>query len=190
MLHRFKATILGTLTLTLAAASASAEMPDPVDVFLSGRIQVGPSPLLQVGERVSAYSPAQLDYAVFVHELVAYVTKEILPDAQDEYLESSEIPSRLSPGMPRGRSEFGAHCLIILGQIGTHVSPFAHSSLTTFQAADPGVFSYIARAGTTLLAVRQVWSALRNDVEDKRSGFSLNPKVSGKKVGAYLTFRW
>ncbi|MGH7821089.1 MAG: hypothetical protein ACREQ9_15095 [Candidatus Binatia bacterium] len=185
-----RAALLGIAALVALATPTSAEMPDPAEVFLSGRISVGGSYLLNTGNALAKGRSDHLDYAVFVRELLAFIAKEILPDAEDEYAGGSEIPSRLSASMPHQRSQFGEHCLIVLAEIGSHVSPFPSGSFSDLSTS-PSLLAYLARAGSTVLMVERLWSAVRNDVEQRRpSGFSLDPKVGTNKVGAYLTFRW
>ena len=172
---------------------ASAQFRDPVDVFVSGHIGMGSSPFLTVGERVRLASPGEVDYAVFLHELVAFVTKEVLPDADDEYAHSSDIPSALTHGsdldfrLPPSR--FGAHCLIVLRQMGASLAPGSGSALLGH--ASPTLITYFMRTATTALALEQIWSMFRNHASgDTRSRLSLDPKVSAHKIGAYLTIRW
>lgn len=189
MIRAVTAALAGTLLLSSAA---SAQFRDPVDVFVSGHVSIGSSRFLTVGEGVRRANAAEVDYAVFVRELVAFVTKEILPDSGDEYAHSSEIPSPLTHGpdldfrMPKSR--FGAHCLIILRQMGSSISP---GGAAFFADSSPSMLTYLVRAGTTALALEQIWSMFRNHASgDTRSRFSLDPKVGGRKIGAYLTVRW
>jgi hypothetical protein len=187
MLGTFKTGWLAVALVGLSYAQASAEIVDPVKVFVSGELEISGSPLVAVGSRFNPGQSDQMDYAIFVHELAAYITKEILPDSADEYEGSSMIPSHLSTGMPEGRSRFGAHCLTVLGQIGSELPAI---QVPYMNGDSPSMLAQAARAGAALLAVHQVWSAFRNDVEDNRTGFSLNPKVSARKIGVNLTFHW
>lgn len=47
---------------------------------------------------------------------------------------------------------------------------------------------HAARAVTAGLALRQVWSAFQNNVEDDRSGVSLNPRIGARRFGVNATF--
>jgi hypothetical protein len=89
--------------------------------------------------------------------------------------------------MPEQRSEFGSHCLTVVARLGS-VLPSLPRSIATENA--PTIADYAVRTGTALLVVRQVWSALRNDIENNRTGFSLKPKVSARRIGVNLTFNW
>lgn len=187
-----RATLLVFGITALLASRVAAQTIDPARVFLSGEIRLtSDSPLLSVGSRVDQLDRDQLDYSIFVHELAAFVTKEIFPDSADEYEGTSLIPSRLTTEPIEHRSQFGSHCLLVLSRI-----RFGLPQLPTFgmmsgaEGGSSSVPAYMARAGTALLAVRQVWSAFKNDVEDTRSGFSLHPKLSARKLGIHLTFHW
>jgi len=180
---------LAALATFLFATNALAEWRDPVDVFVSGRLSIGASPLLAVGEPMNLADQQEIDYAVFAHELVAYIAKEVLPDAGDEFA-GSEIPSRLSVSMPSSQSRFGAHCLVVLRQVGSHMSPATNAmpSLSSLSVA-----SYVVRAGSAVLALTNLVNDLRHDDRDGAktdSRFSLNPKVGTNKIGAYVTIRW
>ena len=89
--------------------------------------------------------------------------------------------------MPDRRSEFGSHCLQIVGQIGSAVPKMMPSSdlLST-----PSAATYAVRAATAGLALRQIWNAFEHDVRDDRTGLSLNPKVSSRRIGVNVTLRW
>lgn len=196
MRHQLKtAALFVSLLLGVLAGPVAAQDLDPARLFLSSDLRVTGNPYLLTTEAAGRVtSPAELDYAIFVHELVAYVAKEVLPDAPDEYAGSSRIPSRLSAGpMPEHHSEFGAHCLIVLGQIGSKLPTIPTDSLSSLQ---PSGLSYLMRTAGTVLAVQQLWAAIQNEIDgngekdDSRPGFSLNPKVGSSKVGAYLTIRW
>ncbi|MGH7859012.1 MAG: hypothetical protein ACREQY_16925, partial [Candidatus Binatia bacterium] len=99
MLHPIKTALLGIVALAVFTPPASADMPDPAEVFLSGRVSIGGSYLLRTGSQLGSAGRDEFDYAVFVRELVAFIAKEVLPDAGEEYVDS-EIPSRLSASMP------------------------------------------------------------------------------------------
>jgi hypothetical protein len=131
------------------------------------------------------------NYEVFTHELIAWILKEALPDAGDEYGTQARIPSSLSRGDPWPRSQFGAHCLTVLGQIGSQVLPLAEVSSPPLRARrSPLLMPYQSLAGAALMVADRVWPPLRSHIEDKRSGFSLDPKVSSHKFGLSLTYRW
>lgn len=189
----YRAILLGAASLTFFAGRVSAQGIDPARVYISGEIHVASdSPFLSVGDRLTPVgNQDQLDYAIFIHELAAYVTKEILRDSSDEYVGTSLIPSHLTTDPVDRHSEFGTHCLTVLGRIrsGLPDSPIS-GFLSGIDGGSPSVLAYMARAGTALLALRQVWFAYRNDIEDTRSGFSLNPKVGARKLGVSLTFHW
>jgi hypothetical protein len=184
--------ILGAMMLGSLARGAGAETIDPIDVFLSGRVKVFTgNPYADAGEGFAAPSGG-LDYAGFVHELVAFTAKEVLHDDDDEIpAASSGIPSRLSAEMPEQTSDFGSHCMVVLRQIGTQVSVLPGTrQLASTGRALPTVAAYAVRTATTALALRQIWFAFRNQVEDGRQGVSLKPKVSAQTLGVSLTFRW
>jgi hypothetical protein len=48
----------------------------------------------------------------------------------------------------------------------------------------------ITETGSMALALRQMSSALRKDVQDSRRGLSLDPKVGANRIGVDLTLRW
>ena len=141
-------------------------------------------PGLSFGQPVA--SSDSLDYATFATELVAYLTKEVLSDSADEYV-ASPLGSRWSSSMPDRRSEFGGHCLEIVGQLGSAV-PRLMPGLGASSA--PSITTYALRAATAGLALRQIWSAFEHDVRGDRTGVSLDPKVSARRVGVNLTLHW
>ena len=171
----------------VVAGSASAESIPPTRVFLSSWSESPAVPLVALGDGASPdRNPAGMDYAVFVSELAAFVTKEVLSDSSDEYRESP-LGSHLSRGMPEQHSAFGSHCLTVVTGLRSAL-PSMPGSVALEDSPSP--VDYAVRTGTVLLMFRQIWSAFRNDVEGNRSGFSLNPKVSARKVGINLTFHW
>ncbi|HLG42627.1 MAG TPA: hypothetical protein VI643_04615, partial [Planctomycetota bacterium] len=146
--------VLGAMVTALFVSGASAQSIDPARVFISGEIRLASdSPLLTVGERVGRVdNQEQLDYAIFIHELAAYVTKEILPDSADEYEGTSLIPSHLTTEPMEHRSRFGTHCLMMLGQIRSGLPQFpAFGMISGAAGGSPSILAYIARAGTALL---------------------------------------
>jgi hypothetical protein len=178
---------LGLIVLGALSRPASAEGLGPTKIFLSVNEQTPLFSFLTLGDGTSAGGKrAGFDYAVFAAELAAYVTKEVLNDSAEEYRDSP-LGSRLSRDMPAQRSEFGSHCLTIVTQLRSAL-PSMPGSVAVEDT--PNVVDYAVRTGTALLVVRQIWSAFRNDIENTRSGFSLNPKVSARKVGINLTFHW
>lgn len=170
--------------LSALPVTASAQDLGPTRISLSPWRDVPAISLLTLGDATSR-NPAGLNYAVFVSELVAFVTKEVLSDASDEY-QDSPLGSHLSRGMPAQRSEFGSHCLMVVTQLRSALPSMPGVELE--ESHSP--LDYAVQSGTALLMLRNIWSAFRNDIEDNRSGFSLNPKVSSRKVGINLTFRW
>ena len=128
-----------------------------------------------------------LDYALFATELVAYLTKEVVPDSADEF-DNSLLGSKLTRSMPPTSSEFGSHCLLIVRSIGS-VLPF-RANASSLAVGQPSTLSYAARAVAGGLALRQIWSAFQNNVEGNRAGVSLNPKVSARRVGVNVTLHW
>jgi hypothetical protein len=133
-----------------------------------------------------------MDYALFANELIAYVAREIFDGESDEY--PGGIASRLSsrdPPVSKMRSRFGADCLTVLGQIGREVSPLLGSAnFTLFDGSSRLAPVYSAVAGATLYGLREVWKPLRNETDDRRAGFSLKPKLTTRKFGLVLTYRW
>jgi hypothetical protein len=189
-----RAAAIASVCCLVSAATSRAEPPDPAAVFVSGRIGIAASPLLAPGERAgSAAGPTELDYAVFLRELIAYVTKEALPEAEDEYAGSSGTPwrSRLLDTRHRS-SRFGAHCRIVLKQVRSELSPLAERSFAPFASPPAVLFGYAVRAASTLLALGQVLSEFREgrDEEGSGAGFSLNPRVGARRLGASITIRW
>ena len=154
MVSQRKLSSLVLWILAVTSSSASAQTLGQREVFLSA------------GETTRSNS-AGIDYVTFAYELVAFVTKEILPDSHDEYPESP-LGSRLSRDMAERDSAFGKHCLTVVSQVGAALPWFSSRSL----------------------ALRQIWSAFKNDVEDNRRGLSLNPKVGAHKIGVNLTLHW
>jgi hypothetical protein len=131
-------------------------------------------------------SNSQLDYAQFATELLAYVTKEVLSDSHDEYT-GSPLGSHWTSTMPQQHSEFGSHCLMIVGRIGASMPRMTPASM---MESSPSVASYALGAATTGLALRQIWRAFERDVHDDRGGVSLDPKVSSRRLGVNITLHW
>ena len=169
--RKLSSLVLSILALTSAAASAQT---------LGQRGAV-----LSAGETTRS-SSAGMDYATFAYELVAFVMKEILPDSHDEYPESP-LGSRLSRDMTARDSAFGKHCLIVVRDVGAAL-PWSGSP--DFTIGSPSGVDYLLRVASTALALRQIWSAFKNDVEDNRRGLSLNPKVGAHRIGVNVTLHW
>jgi len=171
----------------VSALPASAHTLRRTEIFLSSAGDGKAVSLLSAGSSDAGGNSIGLDYALFANELVAYLTKEVLPDSANEF-DGSLLGSHLSRSLPELHSDFGSHCLKIVTQIGSAL-PFS-TGPSSVAIDSPSALQYAARAATAGLALRQVWSAFQNDVEGNRSGVSLNPKVSARRVGVSLTFHW
>jgi len=180
--RKLSSLVLWILALTSAAASAQTLGHREVSFSAGDDKQV--ISFLSAGETTRS-SSAGMDYATFAYELVAFVTKEILPDSHDEYPDSP-LGSHLSRGMTERGSDFGKHCLTVVSQVG--------ATLPSFSSVSPdltiGSLDYLLRFASSALALRQIWSAFKNDVEDNRRGLSLNPKVGAHRIGVNLTLHW
>lgn len=107
-----------------------------------------------------------MDPTTFVYRLIAYVTKEVLDDASEDY----------------GRSPIGAH----LDR--EPLARYSRSSLPMIPRPDvlsgsPASLRYRVRDDTSLT---DLWSGGSSD----RSGLSLNPKVGAGRAGFVLMLRW
>jgi hypothetical protein len=185
----------GFVVLALVAAiglSGRLASADPAEVFVSGKIEFATlSPFLKAEEVLSAANRRdQVDYGLFATELIAFVVKEVFPNSRDEYAGSSRIPFHMSADVPGSRSDFGRHCLIVLKQFRTgRVASREPIVLPEIESpSHPGAALGWLR-GAALFA-GEVWSALRNEVEDRQTGISLRPKLSSRKVALKLTVRW
>jgi hypothetical protein len=169
------------------AAQAHAQTFGRTEVLLTPGTAPRGMTLYSSGALIPQVRQPGLDYALFATELVAYLTKEVLPDSSDEY-DNSLLGSKLTRSMPPAQSEFGSHCLTIVRHLGSllPLSPSA-TSLAVDQSSTLG---YLARAAAGGLALRQIWSAFQNDVEGNRAGVSLNPKVSARRFGVNVTLHW
>ena len=185
MFHSPRSRWLALLALLATGGTASAQSFANTDIYLGSASQ-GSALALVSSESSTTARTAALDYATFATELVAYLTKEILPDSANEF-DNSLLGSHLSPSMPDQHSEFGTHCLMIVTSIGKAL-PFPRALAEI--SGEPSTLDYAARLATACLALRQVWSAFQNNVEDGRTGVSLNPKVSARRVGVSLTVHW
>ncbi len=187
MHRRPRVLALALATTAFFAGHAVAEPIRGVGISLttgSGRAIV--SSIDDAGRTSWPRGAARLDYAVFAYELLAYVAKEVLPDSPEEYFESP-IGSHLSRDLPEHRSEFGSHCLMVIADFRSGLSAAAGDPVLD---ARPGALDYAVEAATAALALRQLWSAFRNDLTREHSGFALDPKVGARKIGLHLTFRW
>jgi len=187
MFRRAKTIWLGALlAFAVTNASAIAGEASSIRLFVSSAASDRPVPFLAFGNADASMANGQLDYAVFATELLAYVTKEVMSDSRDEYTRSP-LGSRWSSSMPREKSEFGNHCLMIVARIGSAVPRMMPTMATE---STPSVASYVVGVATTGLALRQVWRAFERDVRDDHGGVSLDPKVSARRVGINLTLHW
>ena len=175
------------LTQSVAARSAAAQMLGRTELFLSSAAESKAFSLLSTGaEPGHAYSTG-VDYAVFATELAAYLAKEVFRDSANEF-DNTLLGTHLSRSMPEQHSEFGSHCLTIITSLGSKlVTP---TTSTRLGIDSPSMLDYAARAATAGLALRQVWSAFQNHIEGDRSGVSLNPRVSARRIGVNITVHW
>jgi hypothetical protein len=178
-----RAQTLGRTELFLPSASVTAQIPDRTELSLS---LAGENKAISLFSTATGHSSG-VDYAVFATELVAFLTKEVLRESADEF-DNTLLGSHLSPSMPSQRSEFGSHCLTIITRLGSQLP--LRTSPSTSMVGSTSTLDYAVRALTAGLALRQVWLAFQNHVEDNRSGISLNPKIGARRVGVKLTFRW
>lgn len=170
------------------ATAASAQRIGRTEVFLSSADTSRMVTFFGSAGAPTAAPSAGFDYAVFAAELVAYLTKELVPGSADEY-RYSLLGSHLSPTVPKPRSEFGSHCLEVVTRLGSAVRGLGGDS-PGLGAARPSALAYAARAGSTALVLREMWTAFKNDVEDTRHGVSLKPKVGGGRFSVSFTVRW
>lgn len=185
MIRRAAIHRLVAFALLLVASRAGAE-PVRTEIFLSSAAGTRAFSLVSSGERPLVERSGQLDYALFATELVAYLTKEILPDSSEEYSESP-LGSRWNRSMPSTDSRFGEHCINIVTRIG---SAIPRPSFRSLAESPPSAEEVALRGATAALALRQIWDAFTNDVEGNRSGVSLRPRVSTRRVGVNVTFHW
>jgi hypothetical protein len=115
-------------------------------------------------------SRGKIDSMTLVYQLIAYVTKEALDDASDEY-RNSPVGAYLRRETPAQYSR----------------SSLPSSSRPVLFSDSPSNLLYRVRAGTTL---GELWSALHTHVEPDQSGLSLNPKLGAGKAGFVLSLRW
>ena len=187
MHSRCKICCSALLGLLFLGTPVGAQSLGQTEVFLSSAGRASAMSLYSSAVSTPRVADPGLDYAVFATELVAYLTKEVLPDSADEY-DNSLLGGHLSRSMPQSNSEFGSHCLTIVTRLGSAL-PF-QASMASLTADEPSTLGYVARAAAAGLALRQIWSAFQNDVEGNRTGVSLNPKVSSRRVGVNVTLHW
>jgi len=187
MHSRCKICCSALLGLLFLSTPVRAQSLGRTEVFLSSAGQAKAMSLYSSGFIAPQPAGPGMDYALFATELVAYLTKEVLPDSPNEY-ENSLLGSRLSRSMPDSRSEFGSHCLTIVTRLGSAL-PYAGGA-SNLVIGGPSTLAYVARAATAGLALRQIWSAFQNDVEGNRTGVSLNPKVGSRRIGVNVTLHW
>jgi len=171
----------------LLCASARAQTSGSTQIMLAPWNASSGMTLYSSGAVAPQVRSPGLDYALFATELVAYLTKEVIPDSVDEF-DNSLLGSKLTRSMPPTSSEFGSHCLMIVRSIGSTL-PF-RAGPSSLGVGQPSTLSYAARAVAGGLALHQIWSAFQNNVEGNRAGLSLNPKVSARRVGVNLTLHW
>ena len=171
----------------LLCAPAYAQSRGSTQILLTPWTGNGGMTLYSSGAVAPQVRTPGLDYALFATELVAYLTKEVLPDSSDEF-DNSLLGSKLTRSMPPTSSEFGSHCLMIVRSIGSSL-PF-RADASSLAIDQPSTLSYVARAVAGGLALHQIWSAFQNDVEGNRTGLSLNPKVGARRLGVNLTLHW
>jgi hypothetical protein len=175
------------LTQLVTATSVAAQKLGRTELFLSSAAENKAISLLSTGAGLRDASSSEIDYAVFATELLAYLTKEVFRDSANEF-DNSLLGTHLSRSMPDQHSEFGIHCLTIITSLGTQLAPPLRSSGLAVDS--PSLLDYAAKAATAGLVLRQVWSAFQNHIEGDRTGVSLNPKVSARRIGVNITVHW
>jgi hypothetical protein len=175
------------LAQSVTATSVAAQMLGRTELFLSSAAENNAISLLSAGAGSRETSSREIDYAVFVTELAAFLTKEVFRDSANEF-DNTLLGTHLNRFMPDQHSEFGSHCLTIITRLGSQLAPPLRSS--NLAVGSPSLLDYVARAATAGLALRQVWSAFQNHIEGDRSGVSLNPKVSARRIGVNITVHW
>ena len=173
------------LALTTVITPATAGSVTDVKLFLSSAALDQALPYSAFGY-ADPNAGAQVDFALFATELTAFLMKEVVSDSREEY-KRSPLGSRWSQSMPKQRSEFGTHCLMIVGRVGAAMPRLMPGSSSL---GAPSAMQYAARAATAGLALRQIWRAFEHDVKNERSGVSLNPKVSSRRIGVNVTLHW
>jgi len=183
--------LVATVAFLLAPTAARSESFPSLflsDVQILYDAPIG-RPIALVGEDPR---PQAFDYGLFATEVVAFVAKEVLRDSPDEFAGNSLIRSTLSPSMPDTDHDFGDHCLKVVKDIGTGVTPSRGTPVIGGAGETaPMVASYAGHAIGAAFAFREVWNLIRNDIVQHRGeGFSLHPKVGSNKVALSLTLRW
>lgn len=187
-----RAAVLATAIVCLTAArvtgpAAAADLPSPP---LPGEIVwiLGERPVAGATFATGESEAPPFDAALFGQELLAFALKEAFPDAEDEYGGSSGIRGPLDARPIDVRHRFGHHCLWAVNRLwqalGERLPP----------GARPGRFTRVRPDGATLLAgsvfAHGLWTALRNEIVDRRDGMALRPRISTRKVALEFRFRW
>jgi hypothetical protein len=162
--------LLALAFLTTPSARASARDLSPG--FLALRSSQGSSLVMPWEGRESRDigKAAKIEPTTLVYKVIAYVTKEVLDDASDEY-RRSPVGAYLSRETPA-----------------QHARSDAPSPSTAALFLDsPSSLRYHVQAGTTLV---DLWSSLHRGVEEDRSAVSLSPKFGAGKAGFVLSLRW
>jgi hypothetical protein len=181
---------LAVISCAIGAGNAAAES------FTVGRTTLSTEMMILTGvdgpQAPEFAAPSvDVDYGIFSRELLAYVAKEVLPDAEDEYY-ASPIPSQLSDRssldtMARPeRGNFGRHCRLVIGDLVSYV-------LGKGRDGEPMSFAAgVVQTTATAFVLRDVWSVFRHRRDEPESprAFSLEPKISARKVEARISFRW
>ena len=175
----------GALALALVLLPQHAAAQTRVQLFLTGAAGQAVTPRAHFGS--GAVATERLTFSLFAAELGAFLAKEIISDSDEEF-RSSPIPSRLNSVAPESRSEFGTHCLTIVTKIGDSLPSLGFSSAERDLSAS--VATAALETAATSLALREIWSAFRKDIEGDRRGFSLDPKVGARQVRVNLVFHW
>jgi len=154
---------------TVAVASGGASARDlPLLLSLHGNGGRSPTAPWETPETADI-GKAQVDSVTVVYELIAYVTKEFLDDASEEY-RSSPVGAYLRKEDPTLYSR--------------STLPVSKPLLFT---DSPSNLRYRVRGGTSL---SELWSTLQTRTDGDQRGFSLNPKFGSGKAGLVLSLRW
>jgi hypothetical protein len=178
-----------TTTIAGRLLSSAAVEYFPRAAFLSFDTELFPSEasLSFLAPHSTTSSRRNLDYGIFGQELFAFVTKEVLSDARDEY-RYSLIPGRLSRNGVDAPSDFDVHCRIAVEQFGKSIARLLAFGATQ-QEGDSAYFPSILGAATTFFIVRDAVGESRRAADDGES-FSLEPKVGSRKIGVRFAIRW
>jgi hypothetical protein len=182
---RRKQAIFGTVIAMLAGFAGRAPAQELGTVTTGRGTQVHVLLTGGTGAAADAAAAHPFSYPLFASEIVAYVAKEVLSDAQDEFADSP-IPGHLSPSMPDTDSRFGSHCLHFVAELGSRVS---RTPALSGVSSATSTAAYAARGIAAALAIRDTSKALRHK-DDDAGGFSLAPKLGTNKLMLRVTFRW